>query len=96
MATRGVFGGDSHPLTPSQEEKDRERRITYLEEKVRKEVERRKDAEAAIKRLNRSTGEQRTKWEEMAGWSLQVSDAGHLLITSVREGTLTLSFSSVL
>lgn len=73
LATRGVFGGDAHALLPTQEEKDRERRITYLEEKVRREVERRKEAEGAVKRLDRSSVEQQSKWEDMAGWALDVS-----------------------
>jgi len=43
-----------------------------LEEKVRREVERRKDSEGAMKRLNQATAEQKGRWEDMAGWALDV------------------------
>lgn len=70
-------------MSPTQEEKDRERRIAYLEEKVRREVERRKEAEGAMKRLHSSSGEQQSRWEDMAGWALDVSQPGLSSVSNV-------------
>ena len=74
-------------MTATQEEQDRERRIVYLEEKVRKEVERRKEAEGAVKRLDRSSVEAKARWEDMSGWALDVSHTQ--LSDLIRHETLT-------
>lgn len=63
------------PSPDAREREALEGRLKAVEERLTHETERRREAERRLKRLQVSTREGRARWEDMAGWAVEVRAA---------------------